>query len=115
MKKGAGASPLFVIDAPKPETESRFGPGHPGKPILYVDIQRANRMPAMIVPRETLDLIETTAVSFGDCPKGTKFRSPRLQNPPEYRREPTTLRSGHPGATFPGMPLPRSGGDNLAI
>ena len=36
MKKGAGASPLFVIDAPKPVTESRIGSGHPGKPILYV-------------------------------------------------------------------------------
>jgi hypothetical protein len=34
MKKGAGASPLFVIDAPKPVTESRIGSGHPGKPIL---------------------------------------------------------------------------------
>jgi hypothetical protein len=33
MKKGAGASPLLVIDAPKPVTESRFGAGHPGKPI----------------------------------------------------------------------------------
>ena len=34
MKKGAGASPLFVIDAPTPVTESRIGSGHPGKPIL---------------------------------------------------------------------------------
>jgi len=34
MKKGAGASPLLVIDAPKPVTESRIGSGHPGKPIL---------------------------------------------------------------------------------
>jgi hypothetical protein len=34
-KEGAGAGPLFIIDAPKPETESRFGSGHPGKPILF--------------------------------------------------------------------------------
>ena len=33
-KKGAGASPLFLIDAPKPVTESRVGTGHPGKPIF---------------------------------------------------------------------------------
>ena len=34
IEKGAGASPLFLIDAPKPVTESRIGSGHPGKPIL---------------------------------------------------------------------------------
>ncbi len=34
MKKGAGASPLFSIDAPKPVAESRIGSGHPGKPIF---------------------------------------------------------------------------------
>jgi hypothetical protein len=50
MKKGAGASPLFVIDAPKPVTESRIGSGHPGKPIFYVTNQRANHVPATDVP-----------------------------------------------------------------
>jgi hypothetical protein len=33
-KKGAGASPLFELTPQKPETESRFGSGHPGKPIF---------------------------------------------------------------------------------
>ncbi len=115
MKKGAGASPLFVIDAPKPETESRFGPGHPGKPILYVDIQRANRMPAMIVPRETLDLIETTAVRFGSCQKGTKLRSASLQNPTEYRRDSPFFGSVQRGATVTGMRVPSSEVDNIDI
>jgi hypothetical protein len=45
-KEGAGASPLFIIDAPKPETESRFGSGHPGKPIFFkVVYTRASGMP----------------------------------------------------------------------
>ncbi len=34
QEKGAGASPLLTIDAPKPATESRVGSGHPGKPIF---------------------------------------------------------------------------------
>jgi hypothetical protein len=48
-EKGAGASPLlFLIDAPKPETESRFGSGHPGKPIFFkVAKRRASGMPAV--------------------------------------------------------------------
>jgi hypothetical protein len=32
-KRGLVQAP-FLIDAPKPETESRFGSGHPGKPIF---------------------------------------------------------------------------------
>lgn len=27
-------APFFIIDAPKPVTESRIGSGHPGKPIF---------------------------------------------------------------------------------
>jgi hypothetical protein len=54
VKKGAGASPLFLIDAPKPVTESRIGSGHPGKPIFCVTNQRANHMPAGVVPSGTL-------------------------------------------------------------
>jgi hypothetical protein len=46
-KKGAGASPLFIIDAPKPVPESRFGSGHPGKPIFFkVAKRRASVVPA---------------------------------------------------------------------
>jgi hypothetical protein len=30
-------APFFLIDAPKPVTESRIGSGHPGKPILLVE------------------------------------------------------------------------------
>jgi hypothetical protein len=86
MKKGAGASPLFVIDAPKPVTESRIGSGHPGKPILYVDNQRANRMPAMIVPRGIVELIETTAVSFKSVQKGSMLHRESIQNLTEWRR-----------------------------
>jgi len=86
MKKGAGASPLFVIDAPKPVTESRIGSGHPGKPIFYVNNQRANRMPAAIVPREAADLIETMAVSFKSGQKGSMLHCESIQNPTERRQ-----------------------------
>jgi hypothetical protein len=64
MKKGAGASPLFVIDTPKPVTESRIGSGHPGKPILYVAELRANRMPCSEIRPGTDELIESTAVRY---------------------------------------------------
>jgi hypothetical protein len=64
MKKGAGASPLFVIDAPKPVTESRIGSGHPGKPIFYVTNQRANHVPATDVPEGASEAIESTTVSL---------------------------------------------------
>jgi len=46
MKKGTGASPLFRTDPPKPESQSRLGSGHPGKPILFVGMDRANGVPA---------------------------------------------------------------------
>ena len=40
-------------------------------------------MPAMEVPREATDLIETTAVSSRTGQKGTMLRSAILQNPTE--------------------------------
>ena len=43
-------------------------------------------MPAMGVPREATDLIETTAVSFRTGQKGTILHSASLQNPTEWRR-----------------------------
>ena len=47
MRKGAGASPLFRTDPPKPESQSRLGSGHPGKPILFVAMGRANGVPVV--------------------------------------------------------------------
>ena len=43
-------------------------------------------MPAMIVPRETTELIETTAVSVGSGQESTILQSASLQNPTEWRR-----------------------------
>jgi len=43
MKKGAGASPLFVIDAPNRSPSRGSVPATPGKPIFLVNKQRANR------------------------------------------------------------------------
>src|SRR2546427_12660488 len=42
-------------------------------------------MPAMIAPRETLDLIESTAVSFKSSPESTVLHAGSLQNPTEWR------------------------------
>ncbi len=84
MKKGAGASPLFVIDAPKPVTESRIGSGHPGKPIFYVTNRRANHMPAAGVPREASESIESTAVSVWSGQANTALHPRILQNPTEW-------------------------------
>ena len=43
-------------------------------------------MPAMVVPREILDLIETTAVSVGSGQESPLLHRARLQNPTEWRR-----------------------------
>src|SRR5260370_31490533 len=72
IRKGGWCKPPFIIDAPKPATESRIGSGHPGKPIFYVENQRANRMPAKSVPQETIDLIEITAGYFITSRKSKK-------------------------------------------
>ena len=34
-------APFFIIDAPKPVTESRIGSGHPGKPIFVSCVGRS--------------------------------------------------------------------------
>src|SRR5260370_26250805 len=83
IRKGGWCKPPFIIDAPKPATESRIGSGHPGKPIFYVENQRANRMPAKRVPQETIDLIEITAVSFTSGRKSTMPSGASIQNPTE--------------------------------
>jgi len=43
-------------------------------------------MPAMGVPRETTDLIETTAVRFRTGQKSPMLHGASLQNPTEWRR-----------------------------
>jgi len=40
-KRGPVQAPLFIIDAPKPVTESRIGSGHPGKPIFVSGLRRS--------------------------------------------------------------------------
>ena len=40
-KRGPVQAPLFIIDAPKPVTESRIGSGHPGKPIFVRGVRRS--------------------------------------------------------------------------
>jgi len=44
-------------------------------------------MPAMIAPRETLDLIESMAVSFKSSPESTMLHAGSLQNPTEWQRD----------------------------
>jgi hypothetical protein len=44
-------------------------------------------MPAMIVPRETTDMIETTAVSGRRGLESTMLHTASLQNPTEWRRD----------------------------
>src|SRR5260370_39252729 len=50
-------------------------------------------MPAMIVPRESTELIETTAVSFRRDRENTMLHSASLQNPTECRRNSPFFRS----------------------
>ena len=42
-KRGPVQAPFFIIDAPKPVTESRIGSGHPGKPI-FVKLSRKEQV-----------------------------------------------------------------------
>jgi hypothetical protein len=44
-------------------------------------------MPAMIVPRETIDLIETMAVRFDSGKESTMLQRASLQNPTEWQRD----------------------------
>ena len=50
-------------------------------------------MPAMIVPRETTELIETTAVSVGSGQESARLHRASLQNPTECRRNSPFFRS----------------------
>src|SRR5260370_15166244 len=83
IRKGGWCKPPFIIDAPKPATESRIGSGHPGKPIFYVENQRANRMPAKSVPQETIDLIEITAARLHNRRKNKVPTWAMDEKPPE--------------------------------
>jgi hypothetical protein len=83
-KKGAGASPLFLItDPPKPESQSRLGSGHPGKPIFLTSLPywRANGVPACNRKFTIKDLHETTGVSLTAPLKPAKTERSYLQNP----------------------------------
>jgi hypothetical protein len=51
-----------------------------------VNNKRANGMPAMNVPRETLELIESTAVSNDNGAEQTMLHHSSLQNPTERPR-----------------------------
>src|SRR5260370_20982515 len=82
IRKGGWCKPPFIIDAPKPATESRIGSAHPGEPIFYVENQRANRMPAKSVPQATIDLIEITAAILTSGRQNTPPTVGSLRNTP---------------------------------
>jgi hypothetical protein len=59
----------FLIDAPKPETESRFGSGHPGKPI-FLKLLREEQVlcQASVWQKFEFKVVESTKVSLRKTP-----------------------------------------------
>src|SRR5262249_39517249 len=53
-KRGPVQAPFFIIDAPKPVTESRIGSGHPGKPIF---VSCANRCKSVASCRVFMEIL----------------------------------------------------------
>jgi hypothetical protein len=53
-KRGPVQAPFFIIDAPKPVTESRIGSGHPGKPIFVSYGRRSKSVARCLMFMENL-------------------------------------------------------------
>jgi len=53
-KRGPVQAPFFIIDAPKPVTESRIGSGHPGKPIFVSCQKKCKSVARWLMPMENL-------------------------------------------------------------
>ena len=53
-KRGPVQAPFFIIDAPKPVTESRVGSGHPGKPIFVSCVSRCKSVARCLMFMENL-------------------------------------------------------------
>src|SRR6202012_1136387 len=51
-KGGWCKPPSSITDPPKPESESRFGSGHPGKPILYFSCRYVVQTVCQRFPKE---------------------------------------------------------------
>jgi hypothetical protein len=72
-------------------------------------------MPAMIVPRETTELIETTAVSVGSGQESARLHRASLQNPTEWRRNSPFFGRVLCRFVFDGAAVGRMGGYELKI
>src|SRR5260370_41954235 len=81
MKKGAGASPLFVIDAPNRLQSRGSVPATPGSQSYKLTVREQTACQPWLFPRVTLDLIESTAVSGGRNPEMSNLPAAKLQNP----------------------------------
>src|SRR5260370_24000505 len=83
MKKGAGASPLFVIDAPNRLPSRGSVPATPGSQSYKLTVREQTACQPWLFPRVTLDLIESTAVSGGRNQECSSLPAASLQNPTE--------------------------------
>src|SRR5258708_39233662 len=72
-------------------------------------------MPAMIVPRESTELIETTAVSAESGQESARLHRASLQNPTECRRNSPFFGSVLCRSTFGVVAVGRMGGYELRI
>src|SRR5260370_11773399 len=88
MKKGAGASPLFVIDAPNRLQSRGSVPATPGSQSYKLTVREQTACQPWLFPRVTLDLIESTAVSGGPNQECSNLPAANVQNPPELHPEP---------------------------
>src|SRR5260370_11586491 len=79
MKKGAGASPLFVIDAPNRLPSRGSVPATPGSQSYKLTVREQTACQPWLFPRVTLDLIESTAVSGGRHQENSSFTSAKIK------------------------------------
>src|SRR5260370_36798316 len=86
MKKGAGASPLFVIDAPNRLPSRGSVPATPGSQSYKLTVREQTACQPWLFPRVTLDLIESTAGSGGRHHESFIFAAASLQNPTKMHR-----------------------------
>src|SRR5260370_37459891 len=81
MKKGAGASPLFVIDAPNRLPSRGSVPATPGSQSYKLTVREQTACQPWLFPRVTLDLIESTAVCGGRHQECSSLPGASLQKP----------------------------------
>src|SRR5260370_6190421 len=100
MKKGAGASPLFVIDAPNRLPSRGSVPATPGSQSYKLTVREQTACQPWLFPRVTLDLIESTAGSGGPHQGRSSLPPASLQKPPKWHPH-SPFFCGLPRAFFP--------------